>query len=175
MWRPALLTRIWTRSVTASRQPGAKRELPASGARTFSTMRKTRSWTMESRFLIWLGKLAQPSTHGPKTAKHRFESWFRTTYGQMGDSMSDSTNYWIYLKKFQALARRLSPRRVGRLWRFKLAPRVGFEPTAIRLTVECSTAELSGSDPASAWQVAPIAAGFAEWQGSGNPLASKNG
>ena len=26
-----------------------------------------------------------------------------------------------------------------------LAPRVGFEPTAYRLTVECSTAELSGN------------------------------
>src|SRR5205085_5279019 len=29
----------------------------------------------------------------------------------------------------------------------EVAPRVGFEPTAIRLTVECSTAELSGSSP----------------------------
>ena len=34
-----------------------------------------------------------------------------------------------------------------------MAPRVGFEPTAARLTVECSTAELSGSGPAFAGQV----------------------
>ncbi len=30
----------------------------------------------------------------------------------------------------------------------KMAPRVGFEPTAIRLTVECSTTELSGNNVA---------------------------
>ena len=32
-----------------------------------------------------------------------------------------------------------------RTGRREMAPRVGFEPTTIRLTVECSTAELSGT------------------------------
>ena len=50
-------------------------------------------------------------------------------------------------------------------FRIVVAPRVGFEPTAIRLTVECSTAELSGSSPALAGQAAPIAARFFGWQG----------
>ena len=47
-----------------------------------------------------------------------------------------------------------------------VAPRVGFEPTAIRLTVECSTAELSGSSLAFAGQAAPICSGVR----FGNPV-----
>ncbi len=55
-----------------------------------------------------------------------------------------------------------------KIWVFKkvVAPRVGFEPTAIRLTVECSTAELSGSSPAFAGQAAPICSGVC----FGNPI-----
>ena len=49
-----------------------------------------------------------------------------------------------------------------------MAPRVGFEPTAIRLTVECSTAELSGSSPALAGQVGRICSSFC----FGNPVSN---
>lgn len=56
-----------------------------------------------------------------------------------------------------------------------MAPRVGFEPTAIRLTVECSTAELSGSSPDFAGQAAPIAVAFMALQGaSGDKLFCRN-
>src|SRR5688572_11040751 len=44
-----------------------------------------------------------------------------------------------------------------------MAPRVGFEPTAIRLTVECSTAELSGSSPVGRGAPIAVSAGLARF------------
>ena len=48
------------------------------------------------------------------------------------------------IRKSRHLAASRGSCRIGRAG-WAMAPRVGFEPTTIRLTVECSTAELSGN------------------------------